>query len=215
MICGGGSARADFEAPAGAQITWQTSGPGTIIHGSGCDGTEGSLTQDTWAISSGNDLSIVFTGLAISLPGNGSVPDLAQNKGCSVRLPVKVARGFYIGQLTQTLTVGATKSDNVDIDGYARSTFFGLPASEARVHAFAGPDSAFNFSALTATVNNKYLVTSFCKKNPDGTFRDLSGIYTSNLAVSGTRGSKQDNLLVGIDALDVSWDIKASLLVCT
>jgi hypothetical protein len=215
MVFGGNAARADFDAPAGSQIAWQTSGAGTIIHGTGCDGTEGAVTQDTWAIASGNDLSIVFTGLSISLPGNGSVPDLAQNKGCSVRLPVKIARGFYIGELSQTLTVGATKSDNVDIDGYARSTFFGLPASEARVHAFSGAGSALNFSALTATVKNKYLVTAFCKKNPDGTFKDLSGIYTSNLAISGARATSQDNLLVGIDALDVSWDIKASLLVCT
>jgi len=227
MVFGGSSARADFEAPAaGSPVNWKVSDPNdpqhslVIMQGSGChwNGKQDDVNQDAWAIANGADLSVVFSSFYLDLPGipAGTVAgdhSLSGRKNCSIRIPVEIARGYYIGELTQTLTVGATKSDDVDIDGVARTTFFGLPVTQAHVHAAPGVGTAFNSAQLTATVKDKFLVTSnafFCPASGVG----LNGIYTSNLAVSGVRTSDKDNLLVGIDALDVRWDVLLAITQC-
>src|SRR5258706_15386643 len=91
MVVGGSSAKADvIDAPAATPpVTWHT-GTSAVIHGSGCNGTEGSATQDAWAIANGSDLSIIFTNMGVELPGIpvGTVEGdhaLSGRKNCSIR----------------------------------------------------------------------------------------------------------------------------------
>lgn len=217
MVFGGNTARADFDPPSGsAVVNWH---PETsFIHGTGCNGSVGP-NQDAWIIANGQDLSLVFSAMGIALPGGGTVNDLSQQKSCAVRIPVEIARGFYIGELTQTITVGVTKSDNVDIDGAAQSTFFGLPITSAHVHAAKGPGTEMNFAQLSATVADQFSVVSnpfFCPIQHPGSPppAGLKGLFKSNLAVSGVRGTKDDNLLVSVDSFDLRWDILASIRTC-
>jgi hypothetical protein len=196
----------------GVPVTWRTDGPGSIIQGSGCNGTAGP-NQDAWAIAAGQDVAIVLTRMTIELPGNGPDAVLAQRRQCSVRLPVTIAAGYYLSSLAQTMIVGATKSDNVDIDGAARSTFFNLPLSSPRIHAPAGPGTAINSSQLSASVEDLFPASSFfCRPGSDA--EDVSGFFSSNIAVSGTRATSADDLLVSTDALDVRWDVATTVSAC-
>jgi len=197
----------------GSPITWRTLS--AFLQGTGCHGTANPPTipnEDAWAIAAGADVSMVFTRMTIDLPGNGADPSLAQRKNCSIRIPVTIARGFYVGQVTQTLSVGATKSDNVDIDGGARSTFFNLPLTSPHPHAFAGPGTAFNNGQLSAAMHDLFGPFSFC--NVPGSNAIISGLFQSNLVVSGVRATSAENLIIGIDALDVRYDVQTQWFHC-
>src|SRR5262245_22833019 len=90
-------------------VTWKTDT--AVVQGTGCNGlSTGSVTspQDAWVIANGADVSIVFTKMTIDLPGAGADTSLALRKNCAVRIPVSVVRGFYIGELEQTLGAGVS-----------------------------------------------------------------------------------------------------------
>jgi hypothetical protein len=198
-----------FAGTASAQVpsvTWELNKP-YVIAGTGCQNN-----VDAFAAANGDDLSIVFTNLGINLPGDGFSSQLADMKSCLVRIPASIAKGLYIGQLTQTFTYGVTKSANTHAAVATHSTFFGFPVSPL---PFALPQGlAEDNPLLTQTRTDNFLVNTpwwagWCNPN-----RSLEGLYQASIAVAGQRADLHENLIVFVDGLDLKYEVLASLFTC-
>jgi hypothetical protein len=194
----------DPDPVAGATpiVSWNTAS--AVLAGSGC-----TKNVDAWAVANGQDLSLVFTRLGINLPGNGTDGSLAARSTCTARIPVQIVRGWYFGEITQTLILGAEKSDNVDIDGAARTTFFQQPVTSAHVHVSKGAGTGFNNTELVGYGDDYFMEAQQC----NGT-NTRSGLFASNLSVSAARDTPQDNAIVGIDSMDIRYDIALEIFHC-
>lgn len=187
-----------------ASISWHAHR--AVALGSGCNSSAG----DTFFIANGNDLSVVFSSLGVNMPGGSGLP-LAERKNCSLRVPATIASGFYVGELTQVLSYGVTKTRNALGGISSRATFFNAPASPLSVSFPRGV--AMNVPLANLTRRDLYLVnthggyiSSWC--------RSPSGIYKADLAVSGQRYSDLEDLIVFSDALDLRFEAIVGLVTC-
>lgn len=195
-------------AYAQQSVVWDVNSPSTIIAGTGCQ-----KDLDAFASTNGNDLAIVFTNLGVDLPGGGS-PNLADRKSCSVRIPATIAQGLYIGQLTQRVSYGVTKTAGATGSVAVRSTFFGFNVSPYTVSLPYG-----------SAVNNPLLVNSrvdnFLVQTPNDWYRGWCGrtaprgIYSANLVVSGQKSNSLEDLIMFVDGLDLKYEVVASLVRCS
>lgn len=188
-------------------VTWSTSGSSFVIAGTGCQ-----KDVDAFASTNGNDLAIVFTNLGVDLPGSGASNQLAARKTCAVRIPASIAKGLYIGQLTQQFTYGVTKTAGSNASVATMSTFFGFGVSP---YAWSVPQGVdLNEPLMTQTRVDKFLVNTpwyqgWCNPN-----RPLQGLYQANIAVSGQRNSKWEDLIVFVDGLDLKYEVLAAVYTC-
>ena len=189
-------------------VIWDVNSPSTIIAGSGCQ-----KDVDAFASTNGNDLAIVFTRLGVDLPGGGS-PVLADRKNCTVRVPTTVAPGIYIGQLTQRISYGVTKTSGATGSVATRSTFFGndvsphsinLPYGYAVNEPLRVESRVDNFSVRATPT----WYSSWCSRS-----RAPRGLYQANFAVSGQKRSSREDLIMFVDGLDLKYEVVASLVRC-
>jgi hypothetical protein len=207
VICSG-LAMVSAAAYSQQSVVWDIHSPSTIIAGSGCQ-----KDVDAFASTNGNDLAIVFTRLGVDLPGGGS-PTLADRKNCTVRVPATVAPGVYIGQLTQRISYGITKTAGATGSVATRSTFFGFNVSPHTVNIPYG--YSVNEPLLTnARVDNFSVRTTpswysgWCSPN-----RAPRGLYQANFAVSGQKRNSREDLIMFVDGLDLKYEVVASLIRC-
>lgn len=195
-------------ASAQQSVLWDVSSPQTIIAGSGCQ-----KDVDAFASTNGNDLAVVFTRLGVDLPGGGA-PALADRKNCSVRVPATIAPGIYIGQLTQRLSYGVIKTSAATGALSTRSTFFGFDVSPYTVSLPYG--YAVNQPLLTQQRTDRFSVQTtpswlqgWCSRS-----RAPRGFYQANVAVSGQKANRYEDLIMFVDGLDLKYEVGASLVRC-
>ena len=207
-LFGSGLALSSVTGYAQQSVVWDVNSPSTIIAGSGCQ-----KDVDAFASTNGNDLAIVFTRLGVDLPGGGS-PVLADRKNCTVRVPATVAPGIYIGQLTQRISYGVTKTSGATGSVATRSTFFGndvsphsinLPYGYAVNEPLRVASRVDNFSVRTTPT----WYSSWCSRS-----RAPRGLYQANFAVSGQKRSSREDLIMFVDGLDLKYEVVASLVRC-
>lgn len=191
-----------------ATISWNTNS--AIAIGSGCNSRDPNRPIDTFFVANGNDLSVVFSGLGVNLPGGSGLP-LAERKNCSMRVPATLAGGYYVGELTQVLSYGVTKTRAALGGISSRTTFFNAPASPFSVSFPYG--SAMNIPLANQTRKDLYLVNTY------GSYiynwcRNPQGIFKSDISVSGQRYSDLEDLIIFSDALDVRFEAIAGLVTC-
>jgi hypothetical protein len=192
---------------ADGSVRWNANA--AILAGSGCQ-----KDVDSFVIANGNDLAVIFTNLGFSLPG-GSGAVLADRKNCSLRVPATIAKGLYIGELTQQVTYGVTKTPGARGAVATRSTFFGFPVSPYTVQIPYGQN--INEPFLTNTRRDRFLVDTtrnswwsrWCAFQ-----RSPQGLYQANLAVSGQRDSDFEDLIMFVDGLDLKYEVKSALMFC-
>jgi hypothetical protein len=194
-----GTARAD-------SVTWELNKP-YIIAGTGCQNN-----VDAFAAANGDDLSIVFVNLGVNLPGDGFSNQLADQKACLIRIPASIAKGFYIGELTQTFTYGVTKSANAEGTVATRATFFNFPVSPFPLTVPQG--TVIDNPLLTQTRVDTFAVDTpwwqgWCNPN-----RSLEGMYSASIAVGGQRANAHENLIMFVDGLDLKYEVVLALYTC-
>ena len=190
-----------------AAVQWDISSHTYVIAGTGCQ-----RDVDAFAATNGNDLSIVFTNLGVNLPGDGVSRQLADRKTCALRIPATIQRGYYIGRLTQQFTYGVTKTANSNAAVATRSTFFGFDVSP---YAWSVPNGvAIDEPLLTQRREDDFLVRSTWWAGWCNATREPRGLYQANIAVSGQRASRREDLIVFVDGLDLKYEVLASLFTC-
>jgi len=189
-------------------VQWDVGSPQTIIAGSGCQ-----KDVDAFASTNGNDVAVVFTRLGVNLPGGGS-PALADRKNCAVRIPATIAPGMYIGQLTQRITYGVLKTARTSGAVATRSTFFGFDVSPYTVSVPYG--YALNQPLLTQQRIDNFRVQTtpswvqgWCSRS-----RAPRGFYQANIAVSGQKDHRYEDLIMFVDGLDLKYEVATSVVRC-
>jgi hypothetical protein len=179
-----------------------------VVAGNGCQ-----KDIDAFVSENGNDLSVVFTQLGVDLPGGGSSV-LAQRKNCAVRVPAMIAPGLYIGELTQRVSYGVTKTSRTRGSVATRSSFFGFPVSPYTVDLPYG--RSMNSPLLTNDRVDRFSVRTspswyqgWCTRS-----RAPRGLYQANIAVSGQKDSAREDLIMFVDGLDLKFEVVASLTHC-
>jgi len=195
----GGQASAQVQA-----VKWDTTK--AIIAGTGC-----TKDVDAFVLANGNDLAIVFTALGVDLPG-GVGTQLSDRKNCAVRVPASIAKGQYIGELTQSYTYGVVKSAGSNGSISTRSTFFNFPVNLLGLNFKHG--ETLNVSQARISRKDLFQVNTpwyhgWCNPN-----RSLSGLYQGNLAVSGQRDTETEDLIMFVDGLDLKYEIIFAWHVC-
>lgn len=173
-----------------------------IATGTGCS------PADTFIVTAGPEVSVVFSQLGVNL-GDEFAPNSARTN-CSVRIPVKISRGQYIGELTQTFLYGITKSPGANGSITARATFFDLPAAQF-VDKFQVGRRA-DEPLLEKTLRNDYRVNkpSWCTGR-----RSLAGEYKMNLAINGSRPHAGESIVIQMDGADIKFEAIAGFYSCS
>lgn len=191
-----------------AQQSVQWDAGRTILAGSGCV-----KDVDTFVSANGNDLAVVFTNLGVNLPG-GASSTLAARAACSVRVPARIAPGVYIGELTQRISFGVTKTSRTRGSLATRSSFFGFGVSPHTVDLRYG--SSMNNPLLIQTRQDLFSVrttpswySGWCARN-----RAPQGLYQANFAVSGQKDNRMEDLIMFVDGLDLKYEVVAGPVQC-
>lgn len=187
--------------PAQAQpaIEWYPSSG--LALGTGCS----SIWGDTALISFGNSVAVLFSKFGVDLPAGGPNTALADLKNCSIRIPAKLRKGFYFSELVQTVTYGVNKSANTYAKIATNSNFYGAPINFTVLE----PLGVKNVPLATHTKTTPFLVLAACAG------KDLNGLYLSDMAVTGNRNSKYESIILGVQGLDLRYDITIPILLCS
>ena len=195
-------------APAMAQNTifWDTAR--AVIGGKK---TSGGFTEqicqkdsDTFLIGSGDQLTVIFTGLGISLPSGDSA--LTAKANCALAIPVEAARGRYAAYLEQSVNYGVVKGKGSSVNVSVASTFFGYRVSPLSKLYRAGTvlnlplESAYRRDAFVVDTNPISWWYRWCGVRPKGN-------YTANLAVGIEKNDMFDDVQASIDGLDVRFTV--------
>jgi hypothetical protein len=163
-----------------------------------------SIDGDTFLIGSGDQLTVILTGLGVQLPSGDSA--LTARANCRLAVPVEAARGRYAADLEQTVTYGLVKGTGSSISVSAKSTFFGYPVNPLnRLYRWG---TVLNIPLETATRVDRFLVDTrpgswwyrWCGIRP-------KGVYTADLAVAAEKNSFMDDAQASIDGLDVRFTV--------
>lgn len=150
----------------------------------------------TFTVASGNDLSVIFSDFGIDLPAGGLNKVLTARARCSVQVPVQVPLGYYIGEVRETLSYGATKTAGATGTIQVKSTFFNYSIPPYKVEF---PYGSSGLEPLQTVVN----IYKFPEKKWCSSKHKLKDVYETKLSISGQRRSYFEDLIIQVQSLDV------------
>lgn len=187
-----------------AEVDWNYNNQAVAV-GTACKSMGGEA--DTFFVQAGNEISVVFSRLGVNL-GDEYAPN-AERHTCSVRIPVRIAKGMYIGELRQSLLYGVTKSRGSSGEISARGTFFNLPAANIRQVFPRGVEMDEALRTATSVQNYQVNAPSWCTMSSG-----MSGMYAVNIAAAGQRSSPRENLILQVDGADIKFQATAGWYRC-
>lgn len=188
----------------GSEIEWKADK--AIALGSHCNSIENNGREiDTYFLSNGDDVSVVWSGLQFNLTGHGD--ELAARQNCSIRIPISTTRGWYIGEIEQHLSHYLLKSRGARVSIATRATVANAAVSPFTISypsatAFRG---IYDNSRIDLLTEQAAYVHSWCR-NP-------SGIYKFNVAISAMRDSHQAVVIAGVEE-DIRLDLSLRSSLC-
>ena len=174
-----------------------------VANGNGCFLRNGQ--GDTVVIAFGENVSVLFNEMAVDLPAGDPNPRLADLKNCSVRIPVTIPQGYYIYELTQTLTYGVNKTHGssgkiTTLDSILDSSVGGFSVSI--------PRGASQEPAFPRTGPPRQVRVEACGAS------SRSGFYRTDVATSGQRDSSSETFILRAEGVDLHYDIKCRTRAC-
>lgn len=179
------------------------------LQGSGC-------IKDTnaFVLAGGADISVVFSSLGFSLSGQGP---MAANRQCNMRLPASIPQGRYISTLDQTLLFGALKTPGSEAAFRLKARFFNQDVGSPQFTF--GRGQSVNDPQRTERRQDRFApgrpgpsgpwIGAWCKGD-----RPREGAFQGQIAVTGKRDSKTEDLVLFVDGLDLRFEIEAVLAAC-
>ena len=166
---------------------------------------EGCNMDNTAFIQAGNEITVIFNDLGVSLSGHADGRTRHQ-KFCKLVIPAKIEKGHYFSQLAQTLSYGFVRTENTDGEVRIESSFLGkewgmretVKPQGHRHKPFAQMKVQKRFEIDRDVCNTPYFRTQFKAK----------------ITVSGERKTLQDEIIMQIDGLDLRFDALGEVLPC-
>lgn len=181
-----------------------------IVAGMGCQKDYNAFVQ-----TAGNDLAVIFSELGVNL-ASGSYEPNAKRASCLVRVPAQVARGIYIGELSQRISAGVIKTARSSGSITTSSSFFNYPVPLGRLMLPRGQRIDASSGPITVERRDLFSVNTqpswyngWCGSN-----RGTKGLYQANIAIQGQRDSHNEDLLINVDSLDVKFEMQAAAVFC-
>lgn len=184
-------------------ITWDTDN--AIAGGNGC-ASQGPF-PDTWFITAGNDVSVIFSRMGVDL-----TPATAANTaatGCLVRIPVTIQSNVAVSELDQTLLWGYAKDSGTTGQVTARSTFCSMPTTSVGGTVGAAIEGV---EALIETTSQSFFVwppaAPFCQGKP------VNCLFYINLGVAARRANDTQDVSLRIYGEDIEYEALAHWWPC-
>ena len=196
--------------------------------GVGCRfGTSSDPNQDAFVIANGDSVSFVFTKLGETYrdgrDGNANVSP------CRITLPLEVAAGFWVKEISQTLTYGIVKSRGVQaqlnfISNFARRKSDGqsnpsdLNENMATAMAFFPAPDILNepmailpqpLAQIGEDERNNSPHRRFCNRERTRLFN-----YHSDILVKVTKFKPNATIAFAVDGLDLKYEMKMKVKKC-
>lgn len=170
--------------------------------GSGCNLAAG----DMMIMTMGDDLSLVYTRLALRLPARPSDTSLSGIASCSARIPATLRAGRIVHQIAHSLRYGVEKSAGSSGAIAVLGGFADVPAAGFTVGV---PEGAQAASSLSASKNTPFMTESACRGS------DTSGLFRADVSISGSRTSAGESLAIGAVGRDLRYDLSFSTAACS
>lgn len=167
---------------------------------------------DTFISAAGDTLSIIYSALGIELPGGGSDSRLDALKNCVVNVPVTVSKGLYLGELSQEVFIGVTKTRRTRADVSAVSRFFNLPTTPVTINLPYGVD--MNNPMMSRRVSDSFVVDTARRTWWCGLQRAPQGFFQTRVSVAGKRDNRAEGLIVQAQNQDVKFEVTAAVQHC-
>jgi hypothetical protein len=166
---------------------------------------------NTFFVDAGNTLSVLLTDLGVALPSGDQ--SLTGRANCRIVVPVQVARGLYLADLTQTITFGVVKGSGATARVSANSSFFGYSLPLLSRGYNWGPIVNRPLEQISRTDTFRVNTPSASSWFRTWCFgRQPKGIYNSNLAVGIEKNNIFDEAQLAIDGLDVKFEVRPGAL---
>lgn len=176
-------------------IVWDT--VNAIAGGNGCTST--GPFPDTWFISAGNDMSVIFSRMGVDLTSETTAN--TATTGCLVRIPVTIESNVAISELDQTLLWGYAKDLGTSGSVTARSTFCGRPTNSTS--GTVGP----NIEGIEALIETTSVsVFAWPPTTPFCTGKPVDCLFYANLAVAARRTDRSQDESIRIYGEDIEYE---------
>jgi hypothetical protein len=186
-------------------VTWE---PDSAV----AAGTACSSGVDTFVIQNGNDVSMVFSNLGVSL-GHGS--PLQGAGACSVRVPVSVTAGFFPSTVTQTYTYGVHRTSGGTGSLAVALRFLGIavdPFPLSFVDGDAGAPSPGDH--LTTSKSEHFDATSAWAAHWCVAGRPASGVLQADWRATAQIATAADSISMFVDGLSLRYDLHTAWDAC-
>lgn len=216
-----------FSLGARAQeIIWNTAG--VVSEGVGCHfAPNGSVPQDAWAVSAGNQLSIVYSNLGKEFKN-------LRRKGiavsaCKVSIPAKLPVGLFISAVDQSILYGLVKTPGVSaridaISFFARRQLNGKSHPHDIENHLAGASKTFNGNdavsvpleelkpgkvRISRDPSPKSHWSRFCRQN-----RNENINFDAFTTITIDKANPNAEISISVDGHDVSVVVKSEPANC-
>lgn len=173
-----------------------------VMAGTGCVPTRGSASVDTEILVNGSDVSVIATGLNLSL-GIVSGGQLADRKSCSIRIPAELGLHQRVSGIHEALTFGLYKS---------RGAHAAISASTAIGNASVDPLTIVFERGRRAHVGTRRIERHRSVENNECT--DSRSIMRINLLTTGQLESEYDFIDLASDNGDLRYDAHVVMASC-
>jgi hypothetical protein len=184
-------------------VVWDTAS--AIANGSGC--TSAGPFPDTFFITAGDDVSVIFSRMGVDL-----TPNTASNTGvtgCLVRIPVVIDGATAVSEIDQTLLWGWAKSLGSVGQIAAKTTFCSLPTTAI---SSTVPETVAGVQALEETSTQSFLVWPPSKPFCQG--KQVKCLFQANIGVAAMRQNSSQDISIRVFGEDIEYEALAYWQMC-
>ncbi|NRA47450.1 MAG: hypothetical protein HRU09_21080 [Oligoflexales bacterium] len=185
-------------AVAGA-IEWDYNNKANAI-GSGCS------MEDTFFLSAGDEVSIIFSNLGVELDGSQD-QRLEGRKFCRIKIPALIRQGYYLTDLNSSLLYGLVRSEGTEAHINLQYRFLGARFFRNKDY---GKNPRESRNIPLAELRDKKRIRN--PKRCSG--RDFRSVLFARASVAASRKKLSEGVLVHLDGLSLRLDARASMKPC-
>lgn len=180
-------------------IEWNYNGKATAS-GTGC------TAQDTFFISAGDEVSIIFSNLGVELDGYQQ-GELEQRKFCRIKIPASIKPGYYLKDLSSSLLYGLVRSRGATAEVELQYRFLGAKYFRSQKY-LKNRRKSDNIPIAELRDKRPIRNQQRCAR------RGFRSIMLARATVMASRDTVEDGVVVHLDGLSLRLNARASMFAC-
>jgi hypothetical protein len=172
--------------PPPLSVDWNIGGQ-ALATGSGCSSV--GERPDTFFISAGNEFSVVMERLGMNLTGTAA--PLTERINCSIRVPVRLPKGFFVSRMSHQMSFSVDKSMHSKGTVALQTSLFNAITARDDVALNHGEQ----YDSALAVLKTAAATGEQAQKSCEAT-EDTLGIFAANIALTGLREAHDEFIRV-------------------